>query len=181
MKLLKILLLSIYLICNLHTSLYSQSVNIAGRDANFQVIYDDTLAGATTKVLLPSVGHRGWFRIAQYQFFSGWVTFTDPGSIGLTSADSVEISMEQYANGDVPTSASVGFYEVTAAGGNPIREVLAIYDINIIQDTNPTFFSFHGTGDPEIALGTWVRFYVRVVGGFIGVGLTMRFGLMKQP
>jgi len=174
------LFLSIYLACNLQSSI-AQSVNIAGRDANFQVIFDDTLAGATTKILLPSVGHKGWFRVDQYQFFSFWVDFGSPSSIGLTSVDSVEFLMEQYSNDDVPTSASAEFLEKEAVGTASTREVIAIYDSTQITDNDKTFISFHGTGDPEIAPGTWVRFRSRVVGGFTGAGLAVKLGFLKQP
>lgn len=163
------------------TAGWSQSVTVVGREMDFELVYNDTLAIARTFVLIPSPGHSGWFRTGDFQFFAGWVTFTDPGSIGLTNVDTVEISMEQWSDTLGPTAASVGFYEVTAAGGNPIREVLATYDIDIIQDTNPTFFSFHGSGDPEMAPGVYVRFYVRLVGGFTGVGLSMKFGITRQP
>ena len=89
--------------------------------------------------------------------------------------------MTQYADGDVPTSASTEFLEATLPGTVPTREVLAAYDSTNITDNLKTFFSFHGTGDPEIALGTWVRFHTRVVGGFTGSGLGLKFAFMKQP
>lgn len=180
------LFLSIYLACNLQSSLQAQNITVAGRVPMFRVIYDDTLAGAVTKVLLPSVGHKGWFRIDQSQFFSGWVTFDLTGLTGLTSVDTVEILMEQYSDGagsteNVPTSASTCFFEAEAPGTIPARESLALYDSTNITDNLRTFFSFHGTGDPEIALGTWVRFYTRVVGGFTGSGLGFKFAIKQQP
>jgi hypothetical protein len=158
--------------------------NIQGYNAQFEVVFDDSLAAAITKVIKPSTAHRGWFRIDQYKFFSGWVTFDTTGfgaGIGFTSADTVKILMEQYADDDVPASSATGFYELEAVGTVPTREQVAIYDSTLIIDNLKTFVSFHGTGDPEIAPGTWVRFYTKVVGGFTSGGLGLKLGFFKQP
>ncbi len=176
--------LTVLILFSFVTKSQSQSVVIVGNEMDFELVYDDTLAAAGTNTLLPSVGHSGWFRTLEFEFFAGWVTFDTTGfaaGIGLTSVDSVEISMEQYAAGTGPTSSSAGFLEHEAPGTVPTREVIALYDSTQIVANPNTFISYHGSGDPEMAPGTYIRFTVRVVGGFTGAGLGFKFGFTRQP
>ena len=177
-------IVSVLLLLSIVSEVRSQAVYITGREADFGIIYDDTLAAAVTKALLQSVGHSGWFHTGDYQFFFSWITFDTTGfsaGIGLTSVDTVEILMEQYSSLTKPTSSSTSFLEWEAPGTVPAREIIATYDSTLIVANPNTFISFHGSGDPEMAPGTYVRFYVRVVNGFTGAGLGFKLGLFKQP
>lgn len=156
---------------------------IAERIANTKVIFNGALTTANTAVLKPSTAHSGWIAVGAYQTFTVYVEFDTTGILarGLTSVDSVEISMEQWGLTTQPGSSSTGFLEKEAIGTVAIREVIALYDSTTIFATPKTFISFHGSGDPEIALATYVRFYRRVVGGFTGAGLNLTYTFIRQP
>ena len=173
-----LLFLLVLLILASATVSWSQT-RIVERTTKLVEVYNDTLAGATTKVIKPSAAHSGWIAVGAYQTFAAYVKFTDPGSIGFTSADTVKVLMEQWGSTTQPTSGSTGYFEATAAGTVPTRETIVTYDST--NTTLPTFISFHGTGDPEIALATYVRFYSTVIGGFTGAGLTMQLIFARQP
>lgn len=167
---------------NFYTKAYAQET-ISGYDAKYDVVFNDSLAAAITKAL--NAHHiRGFTRTDSYHYFSFWAEFDTSGfadGIGLTSADTVKIWMEQYASDAVPSSSSTGFYELEDVGTVPDRELIATYDSTIIVDNPKTFTSFHGTGDPEISPGTWVRFFVQTIGGFTNGGLALKAGFFKQP
>ncbi len=182
MKKLVSIIVTICLSCILQSSLQAQSVQVTGTTSNMITVYNDTLAGATTKVLKPNAGHSGWIRTSDYKFFSMYVTFDKTGVTGFATSDTVKILMEQYADPDTrPVLATVGYYEAEDPGTVPTREELIVYDSTNITDNARTFFSFHGSGDPEIALSRFVRFYSKVVGGFTGAGLGMKLVLVRQP
>lgn len=178
-----ILLISLCLLCNLHIRFANaQSTETVGRTSNFVTVYNDTLAGVTTaKVLIPYAGHSGWMRVGDYTLFALYFRFDATGVTGVATTDTIEILMEQYVGTAAPTADSVGFLEGTAAGTVPTRESIITFDSANLIDTPRMFVSYHGSGDPELSLTQFVRFYSRVVNGFTGAGLGMEMLLMRQP
>lgn len=142
------------------------------------VVYDDSLAAALTKVL--SYQNRQWYRVDEYQFFGIGVQFDTTGfadGIGLTSADTVEISCEFWFDDSRPANSDTGFLNSETL----TRTVLATYDSTNIVDNPKTIIPLHGPGDPEIIFNTAMRFYVRVVGGFTSGGLGFKVTFGRQP
>ena len=180
MRLLKILF-SVYLICNLHTSLFAQSSTLEGNTSTLITVFDDTLAAAFTKTMKPFAGHTGWIRVGDYKIFTLYFQFNSTGTTGIATTDTIEILMEQYAGTAVPTSDSTGFLEAEAAGTVATRESIVTFNSTSITATPKQFVSYHGSGDPEISLTQYVRFYSRVVNGFTGAGLAVKILLMRQP
>ncbi len=182
MRLLKILFSVVYLICNLHTSLNAQSSTLEGNTSTLITVFDDTLAGVTAaKVLRPYAGHTGWIRVGDYKIFALYFRFNSTGTTGIATTDTIEVLMEQYAGTERPTADSTGFLEAEAAGTVATRESIVTFNSTSIVNTPRQFVSYHGSGDPEIALAQYVRFYSRLVNGFTGSGLAVKIVLMRQP
>lgn len=162
----------------------AQNVTVAGRARHSTVVFDDSLLAAVTKSLPARPGHGGWHDLSSYQFSSAWVTFTSDASdgffagAGFTTGDTVRVTYEGYADPDTASvnSSTVGFVE-HAEGA---RKVL--FDFVVGDTTNPRrYVSFHGSGDPELALMDFVRFHSEIIGTLTSPGLGMRLTLKRQP
>ena len=86
--------------------------------------------------------------------------------------------MEGWLGSTPPTLASQGFWE-KATGA---RTLVTSFDSTSVASHQNYYVSFHGSGDPEMALLDYVRFYSQVVGGFAtGGGINLTVILKSQP
>lgn len=174
-KVLSILCL-IILLCTMQRAV-AQDVNIAGRNAAFRIVFDDTVLADVTKVLPPRAGHSGWISIDDYQFFAAFITLTPDVSFLASGLDtgSIYITYETHPGDTAPVVGTTGYYRK----GTTERDTLATF---AVADTVNCCWvqSFHGTADPILPPSGYVRFYSSVSGA-LPDGVGIEFILKEQP
>lgn len=171
---LSILVLTFIAFCTVQEAIAQDELQ--GRKTSYVTVFNDSIKADVVKVLKPSSGHSGWFRVDEFQYFSTFFDFNAPTNYKASGLDtgSVYILQEYFPGNTRPTSSSTGYYQKGSA-----IDTLTTFTKS---DTTRRYWvqSYHGSSDPEIVPTGWIRFY-SAVSGALPAQIDLGFIFLRQP
>ena len=125
----------------------------------------------------------GWYDVSNYKFFGAFVSIsTDCTYWASTGLDTAQIvfSFEEFVGATAATASTKGYYEDGDTGRQTILTISAADTSNAQSGVLRLYKSFHGSGDPDIAPGQYIRFYYAIHDTLSNLTLDS-FDFLKQP